>query len=67
MDYYLTPLNKELSNCFINGEMILSETRLFNSDRIIFGTSSTYLIIIPGEDKRIGPELPKEIDYEFAQ
>lgn len=47
--------------------MISSVTRLFHEDRLIFGTASTFLMMIPGENRRIGSEISKEIDYEFAQ
>lgn len=67
VDFYLNPLDKEEPNSFINGELIASATRLFHEDRLIFGTASTFLVMLPGEERRIGQELPKEIDYEFAQ
>lgn len=36
-------------------------------DRIVFGTNSTFLVIIPNGKQRGGEVLPKEIDWEFAQ
>lgn len=47
--FYLNPLDKEEPNCYINGEIIRNETRLFHEDRLIFGTASTFLILVPGE------------------
>ena len=67
VEFCLNPLVEEESNCFINGEMIVKETRLFHEDRLIFGTASTFLILIPGESRRIGFDAGKEIDYEYAQ
>ena len=48
VDFYLNPLDKEEPNSFINGELIANATRLFHEDRLIFGTASTFLILIPG-------------------
>ncbi|EGR27406.1 kinesin motor domain protein [Ichthyophthirius multifiliis] len=68
-EIYLKPYN---GNCqdyiHVNGNKVGEKIRLFNNDRIIFGTNSTFLIIIPGEqDRNNGKIIPKDIDWEFAQ
>lgn len=67
--YYLEPTEAEHgeSNCFINGQLVGESTRLFHEDRLVLGSNSTFLILLPGEERRIGPDIPGEIDWEFAQ
>jgi kinesin family protein 13 len=67
--YYLEPTEDEQGdfNCFINGQLVAEPTRMFHEDRVVLGSNSTFLILLPGEDRRIGPEITGEIDWEFAQ
>lgn len=63
------------SNLFVNGETIPEKEgkfkrQLSNSDRIIIGSSSTFLVRIPPPGEPSPPKLhieEKEIDWEFCQ
>jgi kinesin family protein 13 len=63
--YWLKPTEDDTgeSNCFINGQLISEPTRLCHEDRLVLGSSSTFLILLPGEERRIGPEITREIDW----
>jgi kinesin family protein 13 len=62
--YYLEPTADEgESNCFVNGQLVSEPTRMFNEDRLVLGSNSTFLLLLPGEERRIGPEAPAEIDW----
>lgn len=67
--YYLEPTEDEQgeSNCFINGQLVAEPTRMFHEDRLVLGSNSTFLMLLPGEERRIGPEITGDIDWEFAQ
>ena len=40
---------------------------LKHNDRLIFGTNTIYLVKIPNKIEHADPDLPVEIDWEFAQ
>lgn len=64
---FIEPADPECGNyMFINGEKVYEKQELFNQDRIILGTNSTFLLIIPNAKSREGIEIPAEIDWEFA-
>ena len=50
----------------MNGEKVNVKMELFHNDRVVFGTNSTMLVVIPNGKQREGDVLPKEIDWEFA-
>ncbi len=67
-------------NCFVNGENMLNygeeegneivyKRYLDDMDRVIFGTSSTFLVhlLIEGEIKKDQKVDEKEVDWEFCQ
>jgi hypothetical protein len=42
----------EESNCYLNGDLILAETKLFHLDRLSFGTNNMFLFLLPGSQPR---------------
>ncbi|KAL4504232.1 hypothetical protein ABPG72_021070 [Tetrahymena utriculariae] len=65
---YLVPYEESCSEYIhLNGERVNKQIELYHMDRIVFGTNSTFLVIIPNGKQRDGDVLPKEIDWEFAQ
>ena len=59
----IAPFTKECCEfIFLNGSPITGTTTLSHNDRLIFGTTTTFLVQIPGEAIEQGPE----IDWEFA-
>ncbi|EAR96121.2 kinesin motor catalytic domain protein (macronuclear) [Tetrahymena thermophila SB210] len=65
---YLVPYEESCSEYIhLNGERVNQQIELYHMDRIVFGTNSTFLVIIPNGKQREGDVLPKEIDWEFAQ
>lgn len=51
---------------FVNGDKVYDTVELQNQDRLIFGTNSTFLVVIPGGEPR-HDKLPNVVDWEFAQ
>lgn len=54
------------SNCYLNGDQIGKEERLFNLDRLSFGTNNMFLVLLPGYPAREEVD-EKKIDWEYAQ
>lgn len=65
---FLEPVERECGEYLIlNGDKVFEKCQLYNQDRLILGSNSAFLIIIPNGDVRPGFEnLPKAIDWEFA-
>lgn len=40
------------SSIYLNGDQIAKEERLFNLDRLSFGTNNMFLLLLPGTDSR---------------
>jgi hypothetical protein len=55
---------------YVNGDQIRGPTELHHLDRIVFGTSHVYKLVVPAEAAagRVaqGADVPDAIDYEFA-
>lgn len=65
----LEPMSEETSEYIrLNGEKVYEPTRLFHLDRLVFGTSTTFLFKDPqlAQFKRINVE-EKDIDLEYCQ
>ncbi|CAD8078169.1 unnamed protein product [Paramecium primaurelia] len=61
----ISPFTKECGDfIFVNGSPITGPTLLHHNDRIIFGTTTTFLVQIPGSEQ---VEQGPEIDWELAQ
>jgi hypothetical protein len=65
--YFLKPEFEGLdSNCFLNGDQAIKQERLYNLDRVSFGTNNIFLIMIPGNSPREEVD-EKSINWDFAQ
>lgn len=56
----------EESNCYLNGDQITGEERLFHLDRLSFGTNNMFLLLLPGGETREEKD-ERKIDWDFAQ
>ena len=56
----------EESNCYINGDQISQQEKLFHLDRLSFGTNNMFLVLIPGTEPREETEQ-KKVDWDYAQ
>lgn len=65
--FYFKPLVQDQdTKCYINGKLVSEKTQLFDQDRLICGTNSTFLVLIHGQERE-GAETNSEIDWEYAQ
>lgn len=66
-DFIMNPtFDGEESGCYLNGDMIEKQEKIFHLDRISFGTNNMFLVLIPETDPR-GEVDEKAIDWDFAQ
>ncbi len=56
----------EDSGCYVNGNLVAGEEKIYHLDRVSFGTNNIFLLLLPGNNPR--EEIDDAaIDWDFAQ
>lgn len=56
----------EDSGCYLNGNLVSAEERIYHFDRVSFGTNNIFLVVLPGSEPR--EEVDEAVvDWDFAQ
>jgi hypothetical protein len=56
----------EDSGCYLNGNLVGAEEKIYHLDRVSFGTNNIFLLLLPGTPPREETE-EQAIDWDFAQ